>query len=169
MLLPLFAACSIAPRGGIHFAVTPQKEDARITVHVEEDRAYLDIFSASGIGSADLEVTSQMMPSQIIMRFHLRGLEELRLSYHEAVITATLPSTKADEIRQTFNEAGAASTAARPLAPHHPQWMKIRIVPQAGAPAAVPLQQGYIEVEVPQSFIAGGHRRVTIHWIDFYR
>jgi hypothetical protein len=169
MSLLIAAACSNPPRGDIGFSIRPQKDDARISVTVQGERAFIDIFSASGIGGADLEVTSSDLPQQILLRFHLRGLEELRFAYQDDVITASLSSSKEHEIRQSCNKAGAAATAAQALVSGDPQWLKIRIVPQSAAPASLPLQQGHIEVEVPQSFIAGGHRRMAIHWIDFYR
>jgi len=167
--LLMFAACSGAPRGDIHFSVQSHKDDARISIQVEGERAFVDIFSASGIGSADLEITSPTLPRQILMRFHLRGLEELRFAYHDVVITASLSSTKEHEIRQSFSKTGTPSAAAGAITSGHAHWMKISIVPGEGMPPTLPLQQGYIEVEVPASFIAGGHRRMTIRWIDFYR
>ncbi|MGH7495815.1 MAG: hypothetical protein ACREOO_25945 [bacterium] len=167
--LLLLAACSSTPRGDIRFSIQPKRDDARLSVTAQGESALIDIFSASGIGGADLEITSPDLPRQILLRFHLRGLEELRFVYHDAVITASLSSTKEHQIHQSLNKVGATSTAARALASGDPQWLKIRIVPQAGAPAVLPLQQGYIEVEAPQSFITGAHRRMTIHWIDFYR
>ncbi len=167
--LLLFAACSGVPRGDIHFNVRPHKDDARISIQVEGERALLDIFSASGIGSADLEITSPNRPRQILLRFHLSGLEELRFAYQDTVITASLSSTKEQSIRQSFSKTGPPSAAAEAITSGHALWMKIRIVPGEGMPPKLPLPQGYIEVEAPASFIAGDHRRVTIHWIDFYR
>jgi hypothetical protein len=47
--------------------------------------------------------------------------------------------------------------------------MNIRLVPAAGSPATIPLQDGYIEVEAPRDFLASGQTKFAIRWIDFYR
>ena len=161
LALLLLAGCSGAPRGDIHFSVQPKKDDARLAVTVEDGRAVIEVFSASGIGGAELEIDSAVLPRQILLRFHLRGLEELRFAYDDAVITASLSSAAGRQVHQSFSSAAAPAEA---IASGDARWMKIRLVPPA-----LPLQQGYIEVEAPQSFLSGGHRRMTIHWIDFYR
>jgi hypothetical protein len=86
--------------------VNAAKPDARFKVEVENENAVIEIFSESGIGSAVIEVTSEALPAKIIMRFHLRGLEELRFGYAETVITASLASTNAQQIHQSFSRAG---------------------------------------------------------------
>jgi hypothetical protein len=45
----------------------------------------------------------------------------------------------------------------------------MRVVSSDGRNNKIPLQHGYIEVEVPEHFLKGSHRQATIHWIDFYR
>jgi len=167
-ILLLCAACASAPRNGIRWQVIASKADTKITVHSEGERALLDIFSASGVGSAELEITSPALPRHLLMRFHLRGLEELRFAYAETVITASLSSTQEQKIQQSLSSPGVPAMAEA-ITSEQPQWMKMRLVPAGNASSDSGRPPGVIEVEAPRSFIAAGHRRMTIHWIDFYR
>jgi hypothetical protein len=129
----------------------------------------IEIFSESGIGSAVIEVTSEVSPKKIIMRFHLRGLEALRFSYDENVVTASLSSTSVPQIRQSFSRAGERPIKETAIAADSPYWMKMRVVSSDGAHDKIPLQNGYIEVEAPEDFLKNWHRQAAIQWIDFYR
>ncbi len=162
-------ACSSSQQNGIMVKINTAKPDARIKVEADNEIAVIEIFSESGIGSAAIEVTSEALPKKIILRFHLRGLEELRFSYDETMITASLASTSARQIRQSFSRVGERPIKETAIAADSPYWMKMRAVSSDGAPDTIPLQNGYIEAETPQDFLKGGHRQATIHWIDFYR
>lgn len=163
------AACGGLQQNEIMLKVNAAKPDARFKVEVDNENAVIEIFSESGIGSATIEVTSENLPKKIIMRFHLRGLEELRFSYDETVITASLSSTNVPQIRQSFSRAGERPIKEAAITADSPYWLKICLVSSDGAPDKIPLQNGYIEAEAPENFLKGGHRQATMHWIDFYR
>ena len=162
--LLLLGACGSTGAGRIELTVVPEKPGTRIDVSSAGGQAIVDIWSPEGIGGAQIELTSPGMPSQIVLRLHLRGLEELRLTYGNTAITASLSSTGDQAIHQ--QRSGAQEEALTETSPY---WMPIRLVPAEGAPAAIPLEAGYIEVEAPHDLIAGGQRSFSIHWIDFYR
>ncbi len=162
-------SCGSSQQNEIMLKVNTARPDARINVVADGETAVIDIFSESGIGSAVFEVTSETLPKRIILRFNLRGLEELRFSYDETVITASLSSANAPQIRQSFSRAGETPIKETVIAADSPYWMKMRAVPSDGAPAKIPLQHGYIDVEAPEHFLKGEHRQAAIHWIDFYR
>jgi len=145
--------------------VISDKEDARIKVEANEDSAVIQIFSPKGIGRAGFEIISRDLPKKILMRFHLRGLENLRFEYGEIVVTAALSSAGDNAVRQTINSAGGEPVVTPTLASSSPYWMKMRVVSRD----KIPLREGYIEVEAPEHFIKGGYRHASIHWIDFYR
>jgi hypothetical protein len=163
------AACGSSPQNEIMVKVNAAKPDTRSRVKVDNDNALIEIFSESGIGSATIEVTSEALPKNIIMRFHLRGLEALRFSYDETVITASLSSTNTPQIRQSLSGVGETPIKETAIAADSPYWMKMRVVSSDGAHDKIPLQNGYIEVEAPEHFLKGGYRQAMIQWIDFYR
>lgn len=161
------AACSASPQERVTLNVLSHQQDARIAVDVDSERAIIDIVSPSGIGNAEFEITSQALPKKIILRMHLRGLEELQFNYGKTVVIGSIASTQGNRIRQHRRDAG--SIELQPILPDSPYWMKIDIVAPDGAPKAIPLQSGYIQVEAPEDFVQGQIHRFYIQWVDFYR
>lgn len=155
--------CKTPQRDQAMLKIVSQKNDAQLQVHGNDENVTIDIFSESGIGQAEFELLSPEMPKQFVMQFHLRGLEELRFGYGETVITASLASTEERGIRQSMHRAGKESVQA--LTSSSPFWMKIRVASRN----PISLSEGFIAVEAPKDFLAGGARQATIHWIDFYR
>ena len=157
------AICQTPQRSPAMLKIVAQKNDAQLQVHGSDENVAVDIFSASGIGQAEFEWLSPEMPKQLVMQFHLRGLEELRFEYGEIVITASIASTGERGIRQSMQRAGEVPVHA--LTPSSPFWMKIRVASRN----PISLNERFITVEAPEDFLTGGARHVTIHWIDFYR
>jgi len=145
--------------------VISHKDDSRFHVRVDGDKAIIEIFSESGIGDAAFEFIDQPMPKQLAMRFHLRGLEELRFAYGETVVTVALSSTGDNDIRQSMNRAGGEPATTQALTETSPYWMKLRVASRD----KIPLREGYIEVEAPKDFLQSGARQASIRWTDFYR
>jgi len=157
------AVCQTSQRDQTMIKVISHKDDARLQTRVNDDDVIIDIFSESGIGQAAFELVSAQMPKRIIMRFHLRGLEELRFVYGETVISASISSTGEQDIRQSMSRAGERPMET--LTSSSTFWMKMRVASRD----KIPLREGYIEVEAPADFLRSGARQATIHWIDFYR
>lgn len=156
--------CKTSHRHAAMVKIVSHKNDARLQIRQEQGAAIIDIFSESGIGEAAFEFIPDSLPSKILLRFHLRGLEELRFAYGETVISAAISSTGQHEIRQSLSQAGERPMEA--LTTSSPFWMKLRVVSRE---PKIPLRDGYVEVEAPQDFLSSGARNATIHWIDFYR
>jgi hypothetical protein len=157
--------CKTSQQSQAMVKVMSHKEDARLQARVDSDGVIIEIFSASGIGQADFELVSEQMPKRIELRFHLRGLEELRFAYDEIIVTSSLSSTGEQGIRQSLSRAGEKPIEAQTITANSPYWMKLRVVSQS----KIPLQDGYIEVEAPEHFLKNGTRKASIQWIDFYR
>lgn len=131
----------------------------------EERSTVIDIASPVGIGSASFHLESGEMPQTVIVRLHLTGLEQVRVSAGQETLAASVSSS--DPLHgqdQSLIEAGTEM----PLLPVHPLWMDIRIVTN-GADIDIPLRQGYFELEIPQQLLEKGEDSFEIQWIDFYR
>jgi hypothetical protein len=139
--------------------VTLQKQEDRATVTTEGRSVVIDVSSPSGIGGAGVTIGPGPMPRQILIRFHLKGLEHLEFRYGGTVVVVSLP-TSGGEPSESVSRAGAAET---PVGPDSQYWMAVR--PPSGGSA----QDGYIEVAVPPDFLAGSNRAFSLKWIDFYR
>ncbi|MDZ7361732.1 MAG: hypothetical protein ONB46_13545 [candidate division KSB1 bacterium] len=161
----LAAVCQTSQRQQTMLVVTSHKDDVRLQTRVTDGAVLIEIFSESGIGHADFELAAGQTPKRIVMRFYLRGLEELRFAYGETVVTASVSSTGEHGIRQSMSRAGEKPVEAKTLASNSPFWMKVRVASRG----KTPLREGYIEAETPEDFLQSGARQASIQWIDFYR
>jgi hypothetical protein len=159
------ASCGSAGNGTVTLKATADRPDARVVVGADGRQAVVEVFSPSGIGGAAVEITSAALPRTIMLRLHLRGLEELRFTYGDTTVSASISSAGDNAARQTYRGAGQEQA----IAEGSPYWMHVRLVPAGGSPATIPLQDGHIEVEAPKDFLSRGQTKFTIQWIDFYR
>lgn len=160
------AACSY-PAGAtlqpVRIEVTPGTADAQIRVEAHPERATIEIISPSGIGRASFSV-SGVVPKEIGLQLHLRGLEQLVFAYDEVTIVGSISSAPGNAVHETIK--GAAGGGEQALQPDSSYWVPMRIV---ASPATIPLDEGYIEVEAPTDFLRGDYRSFSIEWIDFFR
>lgn len=156
--------CETSHRHAAMVKIVSHQNDARLQIRLQQNAAIIDIFSESGIGEAAFEFIPDSLPPKILLRFHLRGLEELRFAYGETVISAAISSTGEHAIQQSLSRAGERQMET--LTASSPFWMKLRVVSRE---QKIPLRDGYVEVEAPADFLRSGARNATIHWIDFYR
>ena len=147
------------------FSITAKNRDDQVNVQYVDGGTVIDVQSPTGIGSARFELESGGMPENMVLRLHLKGLEEFRLISNQAVIVASGSSSGSFSIndqRVNSSESEYSITSIDPL------WMKIEIVP-AQAAKKIPLQEGYFEITVPKEFIRNSGNSFEIQWIDFYR
>jgi len=146
------------------FVVTTKNRDDQVDIQYDNGVASIDIRSSTGIGSATLELESGTMPGNMILRLHLKGLEELRLTSSQTSIEVSVSNSDPSDIHQRI----IAASSDTPLLPDHPLWMKVEIVsPQAEK--KIPLEEGYFEVTVPKEFIQKAGNSFEIQWTDFFR
>ena len=136
------------------FIVITKNPDDRVGIQYENGTSLIDIQSPTGIGSAAFELESGNMPGNMILRLHLKGLEQFRLSSAQDRIAASSSGGDPGKVEsQTLLSSGTES----PLLPGNPLWMDIQ------------LEEDYFEVIVPQEFIRNAGKTFEIEWIDFYR
>jgi hypothetical protein len=169
VLLSLFlASCAGLPAraqsGEPVFQITTKNKDDQVSIQYQNGIAIIDVHSPTGIGSATFELESGPMPAEVILRLHLKGLEEFRLTSAQSNIAASVASSDASNISQRIIAPGSES----PLLPSDPLWMEIEIVSNQ-AEKTIPLEEGYFEITVPKEFIQNAGNSFEIEWIDFYR
>ena len=164
----LLASCASVPAGAQSgepfFHVTLSNLDDQIDTVTQNGQTIIDIHSPTGIGSASFELESGSMPEQIVLRLHLRGLEELRLTSGQTSMAASVSNSNPAEVQQRI----LAASSDTPLLPNDPLWMRIEIIsPQTEI--KIPLEEGYFEVTVPQEFLRKAGKSFEIQWTDFFR
>ena len=146
------------------FIVIPANPDDQVSLQYENGMEVIEIRSPSGIGSASFELESGVMPGEIVLRLHLTGLEQFRLSSAEESLSASVSTADASSVDQRIVSPDAES----PLRPGHPLWMEIEIVSDQPA-KTIPLQDGYFEIGLPEEFLKKAGNSFEIQWIDFFR
>jgi hypothetical protein len=169
LLIFLLVSCASLPGNAQPqepvFIVITKNPDDQVSIQYENSTTLIDIQSPTGISSAAFELESGSMPGNMIVRLHLKGLEQFRLTSAQDQIAASVSSGETVHIdEQTIYSSGTES----PLLPKHPLWMEIEIV-SSQTEKKIPLQEGYFEITVPQEFIRNVGKTFEIEWIDFYR
>lgn len=147
------------------FAVTLKNSTDQLSIDFQENISYIDISSPGGIGSARLTLESGDLPEGMVVRLHLAGLEELRLSSERntLVLVASIPS-----------HAGLSALSQRKISGNNEQalrsfdalWLAIRIVAET---QKIPLQSGWFEITVPARFLQEASGTFELQWVDFFR
>jgi hypothetical protein len=125
----------------------------RITYTVQATRVQFDVYSASGIGDAHITQTGGDAPRSIVLYMHLRALEHFRFSFGDQTVEIEILTTGAHALRES-------------VPPDSPLYMPVKIFSRDNA---YPIQEGYIQIELPPAYFDAGAREFTIEWIDFYR
>jgi len=160
--LLVLTSCVAVGSQPITYRVTPGKEDATVTYQVNGRDVVVDVYSQSGIGSAEMTQTGGPAPASVTMRLHLKGLEQFTFRYPAAAVTASVSSHDGSVSESVSIQSGAAQA----IDPSSPYWMTVTI--NATDPS-IPLKDGYFEVWAPKDFLTSASREFTLHWVDFYR
>lgn len=145
------------------FRVSVKNADDKISILDENSQTIIEIHSDFGIGSASFELVSGTMPDSILVRLHLKGLEDFQLISATDTLAASISS---GEVFNVINQRIISSNSENPLMSTDPLWMNIEIVSEN---KHIPLEEGYFEIEVPPQFIRNAGASFEVKWIDFYR
>jgi hypothetical protein len=148
------------------FKVTTKRQDDRVEVKAEEDKALFAVTSPFGISQAVIERQEDTWPQAVVLRLHLKGLSSFRASNGKVTVDAAV-SIDEGKAKVRLWQGGKEDA---PLDEKSPLWMDVRIVGGDGKPAReLPLKGGYFEVALPKALFEGNPKSVTLTWIDFYR
>jgi|GEM_PF-2272147 len=169
----MLAGCRPVQRAPLITAVSPikvslAKPDDRAVVGVEDGRTFVEFFSPSGIGRADLTWTAEHPPVALVLRLHTKGLEGLTVTAGDTTVNASVASSPPHTVSAAMRTG--TGTQEQALTPDSPTWIDITIVAdQVAGEAIIPLRNGYFDAVIPPALVDGGQGRLTVQWIDFYR
>jgi hypothetical protein len=101
------------------------------------------------------------------LKLHLHGLESLRFAWADSAVHVAVPSSEPARVHEELQVPGSSKPLA--LAAGSLHWMPVRMRAANDGPAVIPLLDGWIEVDAPQSYLASWRSAFTIAWVDFYR
>lgn len=146
------------------FKITTKRENDRVDVKAEKDKVVLSVHSPFGISNAVIERADEKWPDAVMLRLHLKGLENFRVSNDKVKLEASV-SSQDGKVR--LWKDGKEDT---PLDAKNPYWMEVRMIGSDGKAAkAIPLKDGCFELQLPKTFFEGNPKSITLNWIDFYR
>lgn len=156
----LLMSCQPAAQPPSLTVITTEGAGTKVAVQLSGDTAVFDITSPSGIGGANVQLSSGEWRRTMRLRFHLSGLEEMVLTYGDTAVTLNISSTDS-QVRQSVNDA--------PIDNRSPYWMDVSLKNEDGRAGQIPLQNGTIEVTLPRDFHSQNPNSFHVSWIDFYR
>jgi len=146
------------------FNITSKRIDDNVKVTIKNDHAVFSIHSPFGISQAVIERTGKKWPDAIVLRLHLKGLENFKVTNGTITLEATV-SSQDGKVRQ-WKDGKEDSL----LDAESPYWMEIRLVGKDGKPVkTIPLDGGYFELQLPKALFKNNPKSITVNWIDFYR
>lgn len=146
------------------FKITTKRDKDRVVVKTVKDTVAFSVHSPFGISNAVIERADEKWPDAVVLRLHLKGLENFSVSNDKVKLEASVSS---QDGRVRLWKDGKEDT---PLDAKSPYWMEIQMVGSDGKPAkTIPLKDGYFELQVPKAFFEGNPKSITLNWIDFYR
>lgn len=156
------AACDCEPP----FEVTTKRDDDRVSVQCENDQAVFSVHSPAGTSQAVIEEAGAKWPESVVLRLRLSGLEHFKISSRDVTLEGSATLQGGEPVVRIFKDGKEDA----PLDDEDPYWIKVRIFGSDGKPAkAIPLEDGYFEMEVPQALFERNAKSITVEWIDFYR
>lgn len=146
------------------FKVTTKRDTDTVDVRADKDKTVFNVKSPFGISHAVIERTGEKWPDAVVLRLHLKGLENFSVTNDKVKLEASV-SGQNGKVRVWKDGKEDA-----PLDAKSPYWMEIRMVGGDGKPAkAIPLKDGYFEMVLPKAFFEGNPKSIIVNWIDFYR
>lgn len=146
------------------FKITTKRDTDRVEVTAETDRLVLSVRSPFGISKAIVERTGEKWPDAVVLRLHLKGLENFQITNETVKLEGSVSSLDG---KVRLWKDGKEDTA---LDVKSPYWMDVRMIGGDGKPAkAIPMKDGYFEMLLPKAFFEGNPKSFTVNWIDFYR
>jgi hypothetical protein len=148
------------------FKITTKTKDDTVEVREDKGKVVFIIKSPFGISQAVIERQEENWPKLVVLRLHLKGLENFRASNGKVTLAAAVSSHDDKQRVQLWKDGKENSL----LDSKSPFWMEIRMVGGDGKPAkSIPLKDGYFEMQLPKAFFEGNPKSITVDWIDFYR
>ncbi len=164
----LLAAMAAAANGEekAPLKIVCKRDNDRAEVKTAGDVTTVDVHSPFGISQATLTREGESWPRRLVLRLHLRGLENFQAGHDKATLHASVGSRDNQPDVRLWKNGEETKGMERTDA----LWTEVRLVGSDGKPTGkIPLEGGYIEIPLPRALFDGNPRSLTVRWIDFYR
>ena len=163
MAAVLSTGCTIAVDEP-EFKITTKRDNDKVEVKVESDKAVFSVHSPFGISQTVIERTGENWSDIVMLRLHLKGLENFKVTNGKVTLDSAVSSQ--DGNVRLWKDGKEDS----PLDSKSPYWTEIRMFGDDGKPMnTIPLKDGYFEMLLPKAFFEDNPKSIILNWIDFYR
>lgn len=161
------ATPSAKPDVGIS-PVSATARAARVVIPYTGERGPIIVqLDHTAIGSAVLTRQRDRWPRQILLRIHTAGLESIAITAGNLKLVASYSSHSGHSTIVSLWKSGVEEP---PLTDQSPYWMKISALTDGGKPStAIPLSDGYFEMQIPAALLEDQPETIALQWIDFFR
>ena len=159
-LATVMGGCTMGYAGQTPIAYMPVSTGTTILPFDDAVESRIDIYSESGIGEAIFWIMDKKSVDDMVLRLHLRGLEQLTLTLSDHTVQASVSSHGDNAVRESLVTADGVET---PISPDSPFWIEI---------VASDLDDGmpaFFDVELPAGLVNSDNSMFRLKWIDFYR
>lgn len=137
------------------FKITTKRDNDRIEMKAEKDKVLFSVHSPFGISHTIIERTGETWPEAVLLRLHLKGLENFSATNDKVKLEASV-SCQDGKVR-LWKDAQEDSQ----LDSKSPYWIEIRMIGSDGKPSKdIPLKDGYFEMQLPKAFFEGNRIRL---------
>jgi len=154
LLIPMTALGADEPKDVTdRFKITTKKAEDTVTVSAEKTKTVFNVKSPQGISRAIIERLDKKWPDVVVVRMHMKGLEQFQAGNGKMTVNATVSSTKQEpRVRVWIDEK-------KPLDAKSPLYLNVQPMDD----------EGYIEITFPKAFFDGNPKQITLNWIDYFR
>ena len=146
------------------FKLTTKHDNDKVEVKVESGKTVFSVHSPFGISQAIIERADENWSDIVMLRLHLKGLENFKVS--NGITTLEAAASSQDGTVRLWKYGKEDS----PLDANSPYWMEIRILDGDDEPTTIiPVKDGYFEIPLPRALFDDNPKSITVSWIDFYR
>jgi len=166
LIVAVAAVTTAAANDTPPYKITTKRDNDKVEVKTEKDRATFSVQSPFGVSNAVIERKSDKWPDAVVLRLNLKGLENFKVSNGKVTLEGSVSLQVEKPVVRLWKDGKEDS----PLDAKSPYWIGVRILGGDGKPAKeIPLKDGYFELALPKAFFEGNPNSITVNWIDFYR
>lgn len=140
---------------------TPIAELSFQTLESTAEKLVTEVRSVRGIGRGSILSPGASWPDQVILQFHLRGLESLTVEADGVVWEVQVSSSPPHSVTSGYKNSEPAAESTE---------TDLYIMPDKKAVSEIPLPDGkFFEIVVPRKLFESNPSEIKLAWVDFYR
>lgn len=140
---------------------TPLAELSFKTLESSSEKLVTEIRNARGIGRGSVLSPGASWPDQVILQFHLRGLESLSVESDGVVWEVQVSSSSPHMVTSSYKNSELETESAE---------SDVYVMPDRNEVSKIPLPDGqFFEIIVPRKLFESNPSEIKLAWVDFYR